>query len=127
MKNLLIQFVLLIAIGLIAFVNCELVNTDQTNKSKLSSPSASFSALMNNLKQQRSKRRIQDVEKMIIEDELMSLLICDMCEKYACTPNYCKYCSQCTIENNGLKIFSFFIIYYQKIVYFFSDILNPIY
>lgn len=49
----------------------------------------------------RSKRRLQDVEKMMREDELMSYLICDMCVSNVCEPKYCKYCSQCVNNFNG--------------------------
>lgn len=53
--------------------------------------------------QQRSKRRLQDVEKLMIEDEVMSYLICDVCEKYMCDPKYCRFCSQCILKLNGMS------------------------
>lgn len=43
----------------------------------------------------RSKRKLEDVEKIIEEDEFMSYLICDMCAKNECSPKYCKFCTQC--------------------------------
>lgn len=111
MKSLLVKLVLLISIGVILYVNCERnqvsssVNrkNDNHNLNNLNyrALSSSSSFLNRITKNSRSKRRLQDVEKMIVEDELMSFLICDMCEKYACNPNYCKFCPQCTIEENG--------------------------
>lgn len=49
----------------------------------------------------RSKRRLQDVEKLMIEDEVLSYLICDVCEKHTCDPKYCRFCSQCILKFNG--------------------------
>lgn len=49
----------------------------------------------------RSKRRLQDVEKLMIEDEVLSYLICDVCEKHTCDPKYCRFCSQCMLKFNG--------------------------
>lgn len=43
----------------------------------------------------REKRRLQDVEKLMIEDEVLSYLVCDVCDKYKCEPKYCRYCSPC--------------------------------
>jgi hypothetical protein len=52
----------------------------------------------------KQKRSIDDVEKMIIEDEFMSFLICDMCVNENCQSSYCQACQSCQIHNmkNGL-------------------------
>lgn len=49
----------------------------------------------------RTKRRLQDVEKLMAEDEIMSMLICDACDKYSCAASYCQYCDQCRMDNTG--------------------------
>lgn len=49
----------------------------------------------------RTKRRLQDVEKLMAEDEIMSMLICDACDKYSCAASYCQYCEQCRLDNAG--------------------------
>jgi hypothetical protein len=50
----------------------------------------------------RFKRTLKDVEKLMLEDELMAMLICEMCEKHACVPQYCRYCrAECDLSSNS--------------------------
>ena len=48
----------------------------------------------------RSKRSLKDVEKMMLEDEIMAMLICEMCERHACMPQYCGFCLECELSND---------------------------
>lgn len=51
----------------------------------------------------REKRRLQDVEKLMIEDEVLSYLVCDVCEKHKCELKYCRFCNQCVFKFPGKK------------------------
>ena len=51
------------------------------------------------------KRRIQDVEKLMIEDEFMSFLICEICERETCFPKYCRSCEKCVSDITDGKLF----------------------
>jgi hypothetical protein len=51
--------------------------------------------------QLKHKRSLKDVERLMAEDELMSMLICDVCEKHVCVPKYCGYCDQCSNINDN--------------------------
>jgi hypothetical protein len=62
----------------------------------------------------RFKRTLKDVEKLMLEDELMAMLICEMCEKHACVPQYCRFCRvECdpsSSSNNGSTFFKLNLI-----------------
>ena len=51
----------------------------------------------------RFKRRLQDVEKLMINDDFMALLICDLCEKNDCEPEYCSFCKACVVDQQKSK------------------------
>lgn len=98
---------ILVIISVLALVACESENPDNFKKYDLTSSTErdSFvSALIKKAGKKppvRTKRRLQDVEKLMAEDEIMSMLICDACDKYSCAASYCQYCDQCRLENNG--------------------------
>ena len=47
----------------------------------------------------RSKRRVEDVQKLMNDDHLMALLICDLCVDSECGLDYCIYCHECQNSN----------------------------
>lgn len=49
--------------------------------------------------QKRERRSLKDVEKMMIEDEFMALLICEACGRHSCIPDYCRYCDICSDDS----------------------------
>ncbi|CAF1098848.1 unnamed protein product [Brachionus calyciflorus] len=95
---------LVLSLALIITVVAVYCESDSDKKTSLSS-SERESVLSTLIKRGvkrpiRAKRRLQDVEKLMAEDEIMSMLICDACDKYSCTASYCKYCDQCILENS---------------------------
>ena len=56
----------------------------------------------------RHRRRMEDIKTMMLEDELMAMLICDICERNNCRLDYCTYCDdQCFKKRSNLFIFVF--------------------
>lgn len=78
---------IVVLVGLFCLINCGRFNKNDDYKK---------------VHQQRSKRRLQDVEKLMIEDEVLSYLICDMCGKKSCSMDYCQYCTRCNTLNGEL-------------------------
>jgi hypothetical protein len=70
----------------------------------------------------RFKRTLMDVQKLMLEDELMAMLICEVCEKHSCVPSYCGFCYDCALassNNKGLTIYYFIFIKVIKVTYEF--------
>ncbi|RNA28556.1 hypothetical protein BpHYR1_030240 [Brachionus plicatilis] len=114
---------ILVAMVALVLVACESENPDKLNKFDLSSSTerdSLVSALIKRAakKPTRTKRRLQDVEKLMAEDEIMSMLICDACDKYSCAASYCQYCDQCRHEKND----RFYGKLEKKRYYYFSDL-----
>ena len=59
----------------------------------------------------RHRRRMEDIKTMMLEDELMAMLICDICERNNCRLDYCTYCEdQCFFKKRSKPFFHFYLI-----------------
>lgn len=111
MNKLVVAVVMMLAALMVGSISCVSGRYDLTSGEEAeTAESRAFDELraaMGHQQQQqpyhqaRSKRRLQDVEKLMIEDEILSYLICDVCEKHKCDPNYCRFCTQCIFKFNG--------------------------
>ena len=75
----------LIVVSIVLFVLVSLVSSAEQSGGDQAMASGSH----------RSKRRVEDVEKLMRQDHLMALLICDLCVDNACALDYCIYCHDC--------------------------------
>ena len=104
--NKIIVSLVVVLVALVSVMNCDRFgNEQQPKRSMIGGVGGDGGGIRELLTRnahhpQRSKRRLQDVEKLMVEDEVMSYLICEVCEKHTCDPKYCRFCSQCILNFN---------------------------
>jgi hypothetical protein len=50
----------------------------------------------------RLKRKPEDLEALIKDDEIMTYIICEICTlKEKCAKPFCQYCTKCVSNENG--------------------------